>query len=125
MKIFRISIIALLFGMVLYLDLSAATIDEQISAIKSATPKNRVNLVNNFKKTLSTMSSNERANAIAQMRSNMNKHTVGSQTQNRTHQMSQSDSMQRKQQMNQKQTGSQAIHQGQGQGSGHKFMGNK
>ena len=125
MKIFRISIIALLFGMVLYIDLSAATIDEQISAIQNATPQNRVGLVNDFKKTLSAMSSNERANAIAQMRSNMNKHTVGYQTKtkNRTHQMSQSDSMQRKQQMNQKQAGSQAKKQG--QGTGHKFMGNK
>ncbi len=47
------------------------TVDEQITAIINATPEERVDLVNDFKVTLSTLSDDERAAAIEQLRSSV------------------------------------------------------
>ncbi|WP_373002982.1 hypothetical protein [Sulfurimonas sp.] len=104
----------------------SATIDEQVAAIGSATPEERVALVNEFKKTVSTLSTEERAEAIAQLRSSMNAKgdQVQTQTRERTrersriHQMEQTENMQRTQQMQQNRLGS-------GGNTPNKFMGNK
>ncbi len=133
MKTLRLSAILLLLG-TLTLGMAEVSVDDQISAIVNAAPEERVALVNDFKETLSTMSEEDRAIAIAQMRENMA--GTGEQTQTRTqtrqrsqlHQMQQSEGMQQAQQMNQKQSGSQAMQQGKlGTGSGvpNSFMGNK
>lgn len=125
------------------LTLGAATIDEQITAIgAAATPEERVILVNEFKETISALSADERAAAIAELRSSMSEDGVQLQTQTQTrertrersrvNQMEQTDEMQRGQQMQQKQAGSQAMQQdqiGAGAGAGeqvkNRFMGNK
>jgi hypothetical protein len=50
------------------LTLGADTIDEQIASIAAATPEDRVILVNEFKETLSTLTTEERAAAISELR---------------------------------------------------------
>ncbi|QOY54424.1 hypothetical protein HUE87_11180 [Candidatus Sulfurimonas marisnigri] len=105
----------------------SATIDEQISAIETATTtQERVRLVNEFKTTLSTMSAQERAVAIDQLRSTMQ--TDGEQVQTRTqtrersrlNQMDETQLMQQNQIRNQNQVGSQYMQQNAGGSS--KFM---
>ena len=128
-------ILVLLLLTSLNLSLSAASVDEQISAIVNAAPEDRVTLVNEFKETLSTMNDDDRATAIAQMQSTMSADTLQTKTQTgtkeRVNQTLQSEDMQRVQQMNQTHTGSQAMQQGQigstqsGQVTPNKFMGNK
>ena len=114
MKTLRLSATLMLLGC-LTLGMADATIDEQIAAIQGAAPEERVELVNEFKETLSTLSSEERAEARS-----------------RVNQMKQTDDMQRTGQMQQTQAGSQAMQQGRvGAGvpaDGHtpnRFMGNK
>jgi tRNA A37 N6-isopentenylltransferase MiaA len=82
------------------------SVDAQISAIENATPEERVVLVNAFKKTLSTLSSEERATAIATFRSTMQANGEQLQTNQkvRVNQMGQSGSIQRTEMMNQHQT---------------------
>jgi Skp family chaperone for outer membrane proteins len=119
----------------------AVTIDEQIAAIGAAsTQEERVTLVNEFKETLSTLTAEERANAISELRANMSKSDDKLQTQTQTrertreksrvNQMEQTQEMQRGQQMQQNQAGSQAMQQNKiGAGAGgqgqNRFMGNK
>jgi TolA-binding protein len=119
MKSFKLSIVLLLLGS-LTSAIAEVSIDEQIAAIGTATPQKRVELVNEFKKTLSTLSDQERARAITQLRSQMQ---TGEETQTRTQtqtmqrersrvkQMEQTENMQRLQQMSQHQTATQVMQQ--------------
>ena len=133
MKTFRISIIFLL-AVLIASELFSSTVDQQISTILNAAPQERVKLMNEFKQRLSTMSSNERASAITQMRSNMQTKKVKTELASHKQQHNQSTDIQRAQQMNQKQAGSQAKQQWHntsqtgtqlGTGTKNKFMGNK
>ncbi|MDY0117426.1 MAG: hypothetical protein RBR59_07620 [Sulfurimonadaceae bacterium] len=110
----------------------AQTIDEQITAIQNASPEERVTLVNEFKTTLSTLSSEERAEAIAQLRASMPTDTTRTQTQTKTkersrlNQMEQTESMKREQNMNQNQVPNQSMRQGTQSGdTPNKFMNRK
>lgn len=130
MKTFRLTLIIALLASILYLDLSATTVDEQITAIVNATPDTRVELVNEFKQTLAIMSSDDRASAIAQMRSNMSLNKTQKRAQEHVNQVAQSGDMQRTQQKNQQKAGSQAMQQHNGvtgtqTGIPNKFMGKK
>ena len=79
------------------------TVDQQITAIINATPEERVHLVNDFKVKLSTLSDEQRAAAIAQLRGSIepSAHQNHKQTQthmqtrqrSRMHQMEQTESM--------------------------------
>lgn len=134
MKTLKLTATLMLLGA---LTLGAATIDEQIAAIGAAeTPQERIELVNEFKETVSALSAEERDAAIAELRATMNKDGEQLQTQTQTrersrvNQMEQTEEMQRTQQMQQNQAGSQAMQQnktnagtsGAGQ---NRFMGNK
>ena len=125
MKTSKIVVALLLFS-----SLGAASIDEQISAIINAPSEERVELVNQFKKTLATMSTEDRIDAINQMRSSMQ--ATNLQTQTKVHQTQNSQNIEFVQKMNQQSTASQAKNQGKiGSGSvnqdgvANKFMGNK
>ena len=99
----------------------ASTTDEQIVAIKTAaTTQERVTLMNEFKAQLSTLSADERASAIDQLRATMK--GSGEQTpvqvrvreRVRTNQVEGDDAMLRNQNMHQHQT----VTQGKGKGVG-------
>lgn len=127
MKTLKLSATLLLLG-TLTLGV-AATIDEQIAAIQTATTQEeRVALVNEFKATLSTLSAEDRAIAIDQLRSTMKADGVQAQTQTRERsrlgQMVEEGNMQRNQNMNQIQAGSQAKGQGINPDSAGKMPGN-
>ncbi|OIP54974.1 MAG: hypothetical protein AUK54_05000 [Helicobacteraceae bacterium CG2_30_36_10] len=134
MKTLKLSAALLLLG-TLTLGV-AATTDEQIAAIQTAeTPEQRVALVNEFKATLSTLSAQDRATAIDQLRSTMQAEGAQAQTQTRAQersrigQMTEEGNMQRNQNMNQNQAGSQAMGGGSNSNIGgnapHNFMGKK
>jgi len=55
---------ALLLSLTITSLLAEVDVDSQIEALKSATPQERVRLMNEFKTTLSTLSQEERAEAI-------------------------------------------------------------
>lgn len=134
MKTLKLTATLILLGT---LTVGAATIDEQIAAIGAAeTQEERIELVNEFKETVSALSAEERDAAITELRATMNKDGEQLQTQTQTrersrvNQMEQTEEMQRTQQMQQNQAGSQAMQQnktnagtsGAGQ---NRFMGNK
>jgi len=105
---------------------TAATIDEQIATIQTATPEERVTLVNEFKTTLSTLSIEERAAAVDKLRSSMQERGLQNQSQTQTKTRTQTQNrerdhsnqgqvdgeMLRNQKMNQNHAGSQAMGQG-------------
>ena len=115
MKIFKVSIISLLLGIITF-TAAQPTMDQKIAAIINATPQERVERMNKFKRSLAMMNSAERNAAIAQMRSSMNQNIVqvNDQTsvQKYVNQATQSKEMQTIQQMSQKQTATQAMQQG-------------
>ena len=81
-----------------------ASMDEKIQAIQNAAPEDRVELVNEFKILLSTMSENERATAITQLRSSMSTNSEQTPIRDRscTNQMNENQEIQKNQQMNQR-----------------------
>jgi len=98
---------------------ASASVDAQITAIENAkTPEQRVALVNEFKTTISALSTQERATAISQYRSSMQASNGDAQdaiqTRQRSHeaQMKQTRSTQNAQMMNQYQTANQAMNAG-------------
>lgn len=70
MKVLKLSATLALLG-VLTLGMAETTVDEQIAAIQSASDEERVELMNEFKENLSTLSEEDRAEAISQLRSNV------------------------------------------------------
>lgn len=107
----------------------AATTDEQILAIQTATStQERVALMNEFKARLAELSTEERATAIEGLRSTMKGNGEKTQAQVRVrervrvNQMQADENMQRNQNMNQHQAASQAIGQG---AAANNFMGNR
>lgn len=97
---------------------AAATIDEQITAIQNATTQEeRVELVNEFKTTLSTLSKEERQEATAKLRESMQgsgaelKMQVRERT--RVQEGDQTGELIRNQKMNQNQAGSKGMRQSQ------------
>ncbi len=100
------------------------TVDEQITAIINATPEERVDLVNDFKVTLSTLSDEERAAAIDQLRSSIEPSAdqvqMQAQTQTQTrqrsriNQMEQTESVQAVGSMVQQEVPGQVMQQGGG-----------
>ena len=135
MKTYRIVASLILLGGLAF---GEVTIVEQIAAIQVATDEDRVELVNEFKVTLSTLSDEERSSAIDQLRSTMQVDAQQSMTQTKTqtrersrvNQMSESQDIQAAQQLSQQQAGSQGMRQGSigtGAGSetgtGNHFMG--
>ena len=125
MKISILSAILMLLG-ILTLGMAESTVDEQITAIQNAAPKERVRLMNEFKKMVSDLSVEERKTAITQLRSR-----VQSQTRNRErsriNQMEETEYMKREEYMHQHQVANQAMKQGVSGGSGttNRFMGHK
>lgn len=110
-------IIALLLSFILTSLLAEVDVDAQIEALKSATPQDRVRLMNEFKTTLSTLSQEERAEAIEQFRSSMEVQNQQIQARERVrervrlNQMDETMERQENQRMNQNQIGSQFIQQ--------------
>lgn len=102
---------------------SAATIDEQITAIVNASPQERVELINAFKTEVAAMNEQERAAAIAQLRSSMQTNgammqreaQTRTQTETKTHMQERLEQPQngstQTQMMQQHQAAGQAIHQ--------------
>lgn len=95
----------------------SATVDEQITTITSATPEERVELVNEFKETLATLSDEDRAAAIALLRESVSQDgeqlqtRTRTQTRSRINQADQADDMLRSEQMQQTRAGTQAMQQ--------------
>jgi hypothetical protein len=118
MKTLNIVLSAALLG-TLTLGISA-TVDEQIAAIQNATPEERVELVNEFKTTLSTLTKEERMEATAKLRESMQgsgaelkmQTRTQTRTQTRVQDGEQSGEMLRSQNMHQNQAASQAKIQG-------------
>jgi hypothetical protein len=69
MKIFTLTVSLLLLGA--FTMAMAASVDEQIAAIRKADSQQRVKLVNAFKTTLSTLSQEQRSAAISELRATM------------------------------------------------------
>ena len=113
----------------------SATIDEQIAAITSASADERVELVNEFKETLSTLSDEDRVAAITLLRESVdqdgNQLQMRTQTRSRINQAEQAGDMLRTEQMQQTRAGTQAMQQnriGAGGSDGstpNRFMGNR
>lgn len=113
MKTLNVLATALLLGT---LTLGAATIDEQIEAIQNAnTKQERVKLMNQFKTAVSTMTKEQRKEAMAQLRTSMEENGDQLQTQTRTRTRvqdgEQSGDMIRNQHMHQTQQASKQMHQ--------------
>lgn len=116
MKTVKLSTVLLLLGSLSSL-FAEVNVDAQIEALKSATPQERVRLMNEFKTTLSTLSQEEREAAIEQFRSSMDVENKQIQSKERirerarTNQMDEVRERQENQRMNQNQVGSQFIQQ--------------
>ncbi len=81
MKTLRLSAVLLLLG-TLTLGMAETTVDAQITAIQNAaTDEERVELVNEFKTTLSTLSDEERTAAIDELKTTMQADGTALQTQ--------------------------------------------
>ncbi|TKI68730.1 hypothetical protein FCU45_09980 [Sulfurimonas crateris] len=108
---------ALLLSLTITSLLAEVDVDSQIEALKSATPQDRVRLMNEFKTTLSTLSQEERAEAIEQFRSSMEVENKQIQARERArervrlNQMDETMQGQENQRMNQNQVGSQFLQQ--------------
>ncbi len=124
MKTFRLIVTLALLGISTLVMAEDVTVDQQITAIINASPEERVNLVNNFKVTLSTLSDEQRAAAIAQLRGSMepSANQDHSQTQthmqtrqrSRMHQMEQTESMHAVGSMMQQEVSEQVMQEGGG-----------
>lgn len=118
MKTVKLSAVLLLLGSLNSL-FAEVNVDAQIEALKSATPQERVRLMNEFKTTLSTLSQEEREAAIEQFRSSMDVDNKQIQSKDRVrdrvraNQMDEVRERQENQRMNQNQAGSQFIQQNQ------------
>jgi len=66
------NIITVLLLMTISLNAQEMTIDERISAISKASPKERVRMMNNLKRSIVNMNLEQRASAIAHLRMKMN-----------------------------------------------------
>lgn len=116
MKTVKLSAVLLLLGSLNSL-FAEVNVDAQIEALKSATPQERVRLMNEFKTTLSTLSQEEREAAIEQFRSSMDVENKQIQSRDRVrervraNQMDEVKERQENQRMNQNQAGSQFIQQ--------------
>lgn len=116
MKTVKLSTVLLLLGSLSSL-FAEVNVDAQIEALKSATPQERVRLMNEFKTTLSTLSQEQREAAIEQFRSSMDVENKQIQSKERirerarTNQMDEVRERQENQRMNQNQVGSQFIQQ--------------
>jgi len=95
------------------------SVDQQITAMQQATPKERVKLMNQFKQQLATMNAEERAKSISQLRAQMQhkaqhdtkEHQTKIHTEAQRDQMQQSEKMQRMEQMQQRHGGDQYMHE--------------
>lgn len=116
MKTLKLSVALMLLGSLSFL-LAEVNVDAQIEALKTATPQERVRLMNEFKTTLSTLSQEEREAAIEQFRSSMDAENKQIQSKERirervrVNQMDEVREIQEDQRMNQNQVGSQYIQQ--------------
>lgn len=116
MKTVKLSAALLLLGSLSSL-FAEVDVDTQIEALKSATPQERVRLMNEFKTTLSTLSQEEREAAIEQFQSTMDAQNKQIQSRERIrervrlNQMDEVRERQENQRMNQNQVGSQFIQQ--------------
>ncbi|MBE0514500.1 hypothetical protein [Sulfurimonas sp.] len=116
MKTLKLSVALMLLGSLSFL-LAEVEVDAQIEALKTATPQERVRLMNEFKTTLSTLSQEEREAAIEQFRSSMDAQNKQIQSKERirervrVNQMDEVRERQEDQRMNQNQIGSQYIQQ--------------
>lgn len=109
--------VAMLLSVTFSALLAEVDVDSQVEALKMATPQERVRLMNEFKTTLSTLSQEERAEAIEQFRSSMEVENQQIQARDRVrervrvNQMDETMDRQENQRMNQNQVGSQFIGQ--------------
>ena len=109
--------LGVLFMLVASLSIAEVNIDTQIEALKTATAQERVELMNEFKTTLSTLSQEERAAAIEKFISNTETDSQQLKTRERARervqvkQMDETMQRQESQRMNQNQVGSQFIQQ--------------
>ncbi|MDT8337752.1 MAG: hypothetical protein RQ763_00995 [Sulfurimonas sp.] len=114
MKTLKLSVTLMLLGSLSFL-LAEVDVDAQIEALKTATPQERVRLMNEFKTTLSTLSQEEREAAIEEFRSSMDAEDQQIQARDRVrervrvNQMDEVGERQEAQRMNQNQVGSQYI----------------
>jgi hypothetical protein len=119
MKTLKLSAALILLGSLSSL-FAEVDVDAQIEALKTATPQERVRLMNEFKTTLSTLSQEEREAAIEQFRSSMDVENKQIQSKERirervrVNQMDEVRERQENQRMNQNQVGSQFIQQNPG-----------
>lgn len=129
MKTLKLSVALMLLGTLAIAD----TVDEQITEIQNAAPQERVQLMNQLKKDLSTLGEEDRVQVMNKLRIKMQTDGEGvhelqtqSRERSRLNQMQETQNMQRAQNMQQHQTASQAMQQGLTSGGvANKFMGRK
>ncbi|MCK9454877.1 hypothetical protein [Sulfurimonas sp.] len=110
MKTARLGVLLMLLTS---LCMAEVDVDAQIEALKTATPQERVELMNKFKTTLSTLSQEERTAAIEKFISNSEADSTQLKTRERSQVKQMDETMQRQesQRMNQNQIGSQFMQQ--------------
>lgn len=119
MKMAKLGTVLVLFGY-LTLGLAEVSVDAQIEALKSASTQDRVKLMNEFKTTLSTLSQEERAEAIEKFILNVQSDSDQPKVRERlrerirVNQMTETMQRQENQRMNQNQVGSQFLQQNPG-----------
>ena len=103
----------------------SATIDQQITAIQNAAPEDRVELVNEFKTTMSTLTQQERMEATSKLRETMQGSgaKMQMQTRTRTKDADQTGEMIMNQKMHQNQAASKNMKQSQMGGGSQTGMG--
>jgi hypothetical protein len=114
MKTFKITAMMVLLG-ALTLGVADEVIDAQISEINAASTEEKVQLMNQFKLKLSTLTEEERAEAISKLQ--VQTHTQ-TRERNRVNQTEQTENMKRSEQMQQHQMMNQTMQQNIGAASG-------
>jgi hypothetical protein len=116
MKTFKITAVMVLLG-ALTLSVADDAIDTQISEINAASAQEKVQLMNQFKLKLSTLSAEERAEAISKLQTKTQTQTQ-TRERSRVNQTEQTENMKRSEQMQQNQIMNQSMQQNMGATSG-------
>mgnify|MGYP006883058627 CR=1 FL=1 len=123
MRTLKLGTTLMLLGTLTY-TMANVTIDAEVAAIQNATGEKRVALMNQFKTKVSTMSREDRTDAISQLRQKTQTRAQ-IRERSRLNQMEQTETMKRTQNMYQHQAAKQATQQGVAGGTANKFMGRK
>ncbi|MDD2790232.1 MAG: hypothetical protein PHU40_06130 [Sulfurimonas sp.] len=123
MKTFQVTMVTLLLG-TLSFAMASDSMDAEIAQINEAPTQERVKLMNEFKLKLSTLSSEEREEAITKLQTRtQTKAQIRERV--RVNQAEQTESMKRAEQMNQYQGANQMMQQNNAGSNTQMFMGKK